>query len=182
MGIPAGRGDDLLIRCAPHASTPSRLSTIFIPSSSGWQNRPVVRQSARPESLHSTVTPLSRRRGTGVRVDQVVVALAVHHVVALVVAAGHKAISLMLMAPSSMESEVYTSEELHGFSTPPVHWLPSGFTPMARRLPPTLTRALVRRGPRQPDTPFPRRSPCPRCPHPAAFPGRPDKRSWHPRR
>ena len=35
------------------ASTPSRLSTIFIPSSSGWQNRPVVRQSARPESLHS---------------------------------------------------------------------------------------------------------------------------------
>ena len=34
------------------------VSTIFIPSSSGWQNRPVVRQSARPESLHSTVTPL----------------------------------------------------------------------------------------------------------------------------
>ena len=40
------------------ASTPSRLSTIFWPSSSGIQNRPVVRQSARPESLHSTVTLL----------------------------------------------------------------------------------------------------------------------------
>ena len=40
------------------ASTPSRLSTIFCPSSSGIQNRPVVRQSARPESLHSTVTLL----------------------------------------------------------------------------------------------------------------------------
>ena len=40
------------------ASTPSRLSTIFWPSSSGIQNRPVVRQSATPESGASTLTPL----------------------------------------------------------------------------------------------------------------------------
>ena len=39
---------------------------------------------------------------------------------------------------------VYISEAFHGFSTPPVHWLPSGFVPMARRLPPTLTSALVK--------------------------------------
>ena len=40
------------------ASTPSSDSTSFWPSSSGMQNRPVVRQSAMPESGHSTVTPL----------------------------------------------------------------------------------------------------------------------------
>ena len=26
---------------------------------------------------------------------------------------------------------VYTSEAFHGFSTPPVHWLPSGFVPVS---------------------------------------------------
>ena len=40
------------------ASTPSSDSTSFCPSSSGIQNRAVVRQSAMPESGHSTVTPL----------------------------------------------------------------------------------------------------------------------------
>ena len=51
----------------------------------------------------------------------------------------------MLMGEPKMELVlVYTSEAFHGFSTPPVHWLPSGFVPMARRLPPTLTSALVR--------------------------------------
>ena len=39
------------------ASTPSRLSTMAWPSSSGMQNRPVVRQSATPESGASTLTP-----------------------------------------------------------------------------------------------------------------------------
>ena len=51
----------------------------------------------------------------------------------------------MLMGEPKMELVlVYTSEAFHGFSTPPDHWLPSGLTPMARRLPPTLMRALVR--------------------------------------
>ena len=38
------------------ASTPSRDSTSFCPSSSGIQNRPVVRQSAAPESGERTLT------------------------------------------------------------------------------------------------------------------------------
>ena len=54
---------------------------------------------------------------------------------------------------------------------------PPGLVPMARRLPPTFSRALVKPRAARPGRPAPRRSPCRPPRHPASYPGRQSRQS-----